>query len=115
MKKFLVKQSWKSIVMVWVMELGLVTGVQLVKVNLDNRSKATDNPENAVVDIINDKSESELCGSSDGLEVLSRPVADLCASSSAVWIDSVGLEGVYKWYCVSESGETDECYAFLTD
>ena len=103
------KWSLKSIITVWVMVLGLVTGVQLVKVNLDNRSKATSEVDN----VVEGELESSLCGETDGLEVSVRPVSDLCINSSAIWIDSVAEEGVYKWYCVDDIGNTDECYAFL--
>lgn len=108
--------NWKSIVTVWVLALGLVTGVQLVKVNLDNRSKATDETDNIIFDSVSsEEGQLELCGNSDGLNVAARPVSDLCIDSSAVWIDSVAAEGVYKWYCVDGGGNTDECYAFLAD
>ena len=113
MSKFLVKQSWKSIVTVWLLALGLVTGVQIVKVNLDNRSKASEGDAYVSSDV--DQVES-MCGEADELPALSRPVENLCRVGTAVWIDSVANEGLYRWECIDEvTGESGECSAVLSN
>jgi hypothetical protein len=89
MKKLLANQNWKSIVTTWVLILGLITGVQLVKVNLDNRSKAA----NEDVGVSIDLEEKVMCGSSDGKSVSFRPIDDLCVKGSPIWIDSVANDG----------------------
>ena len=114
MSKSLEKQHWKLLVVVGLLVLGLVMVAQVVKVNLDNRSKADE------VNTVNSVSSSEavvtdgVCGEADGgFGVSSRPISGLCDSGSVVWTDSTAEDGTYNWNCVSESG-TDECYAFLS-
>lgn len=95
------RQSWKTVVFVWLSIFGLVTGVQLVMSNLDNRSKAS-------------KLLEASCGSSNGLELDSRPVGGLCDQGQVVWVDLLANDGDYNWVCVSDGGGYKvECSSFL--
>lgn len=111
MKKFLGKQSWKSIITIWLLILGLVTGVQIVKINLDNRSKAEGD---SVVVEEDGEQFKNMCGEADEIPSLSRPVENLCRVGTPVWIDSVATAGLYRWRCIDETtGESGECSAVL--
>jgi hypothetical protein len=100
MKRF--KQPiWKTVFFVWLSVFGLITGVQLVEENLDGRSRAE-----RILEVS--------CGATNGLELDSRPVDDLCNRGEVIWIDLTANDGDYNWECVEgENSERVECSAFL--
>ena len=66
---------------IWLSVFGLITGIQLVEENLDNRSRAEINENN------------EIC----------RYLEDLgCKRGSIVWTDDMAVDGDYNWMCVDE-------------
>jgi hypothetical protein len=72
------KQNWKIVITVWLLILGLVTGVQLVEENLDNRSKAEV------------KLDFE------------------CKVGVLVWTDEEALDGEYNWICIDDKNNVVE-------
>ena len=90
---------------IWVSILGLVTGVQMVKENLNNQSNASKL-----------SSGTESCGKAHLSSSKFRPVSDLCFEGSPVWTDSVADDGNFDWMCVDdEGGLLGECKAFLEE
>lgn len=100
---FFKHRNWKTLLFTWLSIFGLITGVQLVMSNLDNRSKAS-------------KLLMVSCGYSNGLVLDSKPVDDLCIKGQVVWVDLLASDGDYNWVCISDNGEDKaECSSFLKD
>ncbi len=108
--------------------LTLVVVAQVVKVNLDNRSKAdeidssdttfkmTDTVSGVYQTSQNEEeiADENMCGEADSESVTSRPTEKLCKKGMPVWVDSVANDGMYKWNCVEDTtGKLSECSALL--
>ena len=107
-KELVNKNNWKFLVVSLILVIALIFTIQTVQKNQENRSKAA-----ADDSTMNSKT---ICGSSNDITVLERPVSNLCTSGSVIWIDSVANGGEYKWHCIDESsGRESECSAFLED
>lgn len=107
------KNTWKVFGILIILMTGLVLGVYLIGKNQENRSKAEEN--DVAVEEKNEQLEN-MCGKADELPASSRPVTDLCAAGSPIWIDSVASGGLYRWKCVDETGEeSSECSAVLSN
>jgi hypothetical protein len=110
------KNNWKMMLVVWVSVLGLVTGVQIVQKNLDDRSKAAEENVGQTVDSEVSSGSVNPCGGSDMALVGARPIADLCNEGSPVWTDSVGEDGEFNWTCVDDEGTiVGDCGAILEE